>query len=68
MDSMPPRERTDKNTPLYKWRMKRAYTLEEAAGHFGVSMSTYRRLESMKVLSKKYALVFSAVLKLHPVK
>lgn len=67
-NTMPPRERTDKNTPLYVWRMKRQYTLAEAAEIFGVSMSTYRRLESLKALSKKYALVFSAVQKLHPIK
>lgn len=67
-NTMPPRRRTDKNTPLYAWRMKRQYTLAESAEIFGVSMTTYCRLELLKVLSKKYALVFAAVKNQHPVR
>lgn len=61
--TMPPRKRTDKGTPLYIWRHARELTLEQAAERFGVSMSTYRRLESLAVLPKRYALAFESIRK-----
>jgi transcriptional regulator with XRE-family HTH domain len=60
---MPPRKRADKNTPLYRWRHAVQLTLEQAAARFGVSTSTYRRLEAMKTLPKRYSLAFDSIRK-----
>lgn len=59
--TMAPRKRTDKNTPLYAWRIASKLMLKEAAALFGVSMSTYRRLESMPTLPTPYALAFETI-------
>jgi transcriptional regulator with XRE-family HTH domain len=58
---MAPRKRTDKNTPLYRWRIGAGLMLKEAAELFGVSLSTYRRLELLKELPKPYALAFETI-------
>lgn len=60
---MPPRKRADKNTPLFRWRHAVGLTLAQAADKFGVSMSTYRRLEGLKHLPKRYALAFDTIRK-----
>lgn len=60
-DTMPPRKRIDKDTTLYRWRHAQELTLEQAAEKFGVSLSTYRRLEAMPSLPKRYALAFDAL-------
>ena len=61
--TMPPRHRTDKNTPLYRWRMAAGLTMREAADKMLVSFTTYRRLEAMKELPKRHAAVFSMIRK-----
>jgi len=61
--TMPPRRRTDKNTPLYAWRMAAGLTMREAAARLLVSFTTYRRLEAMAVLPKRHALIFATVRK-----
>jgi transcriptional regulator with XRE-family HTH domain len=58
---MPPRERTDKNTPLYRWRMAAGLTMREAAVRMLVSFTTYRRLEAMKTLPKRHAAIFAMI-------
>ena len=59
--TMPPRKRNDKPSALYRWRLKNNLLQREAAEKFGVSFSTYRRLELMPTLPKKYALAFQTV-------
>lgn len=59
--TMPPRKRNDKPSPLYRWRLKNKLLQREAADKFGVSFSTYRRLELMPELPKKYALAFQTI-------
>jgi len=61
MATMPPRKRNDKPSQLYRWRLKHKLLQREAAKLFGVSFSTYRRLELMPTLPKKYALAFQTV-------
>lgn len=60
---MPPRKRTDKNTPLYRWRMARGLTMREAAKLMLVSFTTYRRLEVLRALPPRHAAVFSLISK-----
>lgn len=67
MNLMPPRKRTPKPSPIYAWRMARGLMLKEAAVIFGVSLSTYRRLELMTKLPKRYDLAFSTIKQSHPV-
>lgn len=57
---MGPRHRTDKATPLYRWRHAKGLTMREAADRLLVSFSTYRRLESMPTLPKRHAAIFAA--------
>lgn len=59
--TMPPRKRKPKSSALYRWRMKNKLLQPEAAEKFGVSFSTYRRLEDMPTLPKKYALAFQTI-------
>lgn len=59
--TMPPRKRNAKPGQLYLWRLKNGLTQKEASEKFGVSFSTYRRLELMPTLPKKYALAFASV-------
>jgi hypothetical protein len=61
--TMPPRNRTDKNTPLYRWRMAAGLTMREAAEKMLVSFTTYRRLELMPSLPKRHAAVFAMISK-----
>jgi hypothetical protein len=61
--TMPPRNRTDKNTPLYRWRMAAGLTMREAAEKMLVSFTTYRRLELMPTLPPRHALIFQTVSK-----
>ena len=61
MPVMPPRKRHDKGTPLYLWRHAAGLTLADAAKRFGVSLSTYRRLEAMPALTKRYQLAFETI-------
>ncbi len=58
---MAARKRIDKGTALYRWRIAADLTLREAAKEFGVSLSTYRRLEAMNRLPTRYALAFRAI-------
>jgi DNA-binding XRE family transcriptional regulator len=67
-DAMPPRHRTPKSSQIYAWRMARGLTQEEAAEVFGISFTTYRRLELMKTLPKRYELAFTTIKQTHPVK
>lgn len=60
---MPPRERTDKNTALYRWRIAAGLTMREAAVRMLVSFTTYRRLEAMKELPKRHAAIFAMIRK-----
>lgn len=61
MGTMPPRKRNAKPGQLYRWRLKNNLIQSEAADKFGVSLSTYRRLELLPTLPKKYALAFASV-------
>ncbi len=58
---MAPRKRIDKGTDLYRWRIASGLMLKEAAALFGVSLSTYRRMELMTDLPKPYALAFETI-------
>ncbi len=58
-----PRRRTDKATPLYRWRMAAGLTMVEAADKMLVSFTTYRRLEAKKELPPRYALIFKTIAK-----
>lgn len=66
--AMPPRKRNPKPSPIYAWRMARSLTQEEAAGLFGISTMTYRRLELMPKLPKRYELAFAMLKQTHPTK
>jgi transcriptional regulator with XRE-family HTH domain len=58
-DTMPPRIRSDKNTPLFRWRIANELTLAEAAKLFGLSVSGYRKVELLKRLPTRYELALS---------
>lgn len=61
--TMPPRNRTNKGTPLYLWRMAAGLTMREAAGRMLVSFTTYRRLEDMQQLPPRHAAIFAMIRK-----
>lgn len=61
MRTMPPRKRTDKDTALFRWRHAAGLTMTEAAGKFGVSLSTYKRLEVLRTLPRRYDLAFRSL-------
>lgn len=61
MRTMPPRKRIDRGTALYRWRHAAALTQAEAARKFGVALSTYKRLEVLRTLPKRYELAFRSL-------
>lgn len=63
--TMPARNTNKEPTPLYVWRQANDLRQEDAAKLFGVSMSTYRRLELLKQLPPLYALAFETLKKKH---
>ncbi len=64
-DAMAARDTGKEQTPLYIWRQANNLRQEDAAKLFGVSMSTYRRLELLKHLPPLYALAFETLKKKH---